>query len=175
MRFNEDYWKSAMNIVAQLVDLDPTLKENIEHDNLFMLAAALPFLSGSPFWQREGICNLLLIVSISIPGRLKQIYTHCEVDNKEILSRLMILVHDTGIKQIQLRGLALMAIVMINDYLQDQDRDRSIGKYNPISDGSWDYSTERQKLIAIVKSSFCPDMDEIFSLEQALIRTFWLD
>jgi len=135
----------------------------------------LPFIADSPEWQRESMNNLILIIAISIPGNAKGIFSHCKNDDKDTLNRLRIFIHPTGNQEIQERGIALMTIVMLNDYYSDQKFDEKIGKYNPLISGVWNYEQKKQELALTVQRKACPLMDHFFSLEDALTRSFWLN
>lgn len=173
MKFSAYYWRTSVEAVGQLLQMDNESLYLLHKDNLFKLATALPWLAQAPDWQREGLSNLLMIVTISVPGAIKNLFSHSIADDNDILHRLYIFLHPDGDLTIQKRGIALMALVMLNDYWNDQQIDKMTKKYNPILAGSWDYALKRKELISIIKSKDCPLMDNIFSLDCALSRNWW--
>jgi len=77
-----------------------------------------------------------------------------------------------GNKKIIKRGLNLILLNMLSDYARDQEIDQKAGKYNPVTAGKIDYSKERERLTAQIKSVKLPYMDEILDPENAPLE-FW--
>lgn len=173
-KFTESVWLDLVDRVVALYHCNEELTRSISDWSIGRLAAALPFLAGAKDAYRIALNNLLLVVAMSIPGVGKDVFLHGREDDQDVFHRLMLLYHEDGDHDIQMRGLALLAIVMINDYCTDMDSDAKVGKYNPVLTGAWDPVQKRKELVEQVQAIPCEEMDGIMSLENAVTQEYWL-
>jgi len=174
-RFSDNIWDFLVERVALFLHYDHEMSMSVYHNQLFKLAAAMPFLAMADNPMRYAMQNLVTIIMMSSAGVAKDIFLHNQCDDEEVFNRLRLLFHsNVGQESIQRRALALLAIVMINDYCTDQQEDMGNEKYNPVTAAVWDPSVEKSKLVEYIQSTHCPDVDVIFPLETALNRGFWL-
>ncbi len=174
VRFSENVWMDLVGRVCALYHLDGSDRERIASCSLFKLATALPFLAGATDAYRISLNNLMLVLVMSMKGVGKEVFLHDSIDDLDVFHRLQLLYHEDGDHDIQMRGLALLAIVMINDYCTDMAEDSKNGKYNPVLTGAWDPDTKRKELISMVKGIRCPEMDSVFPLDDAVDQDSWI-
>lgn len=174
MQFTESEWSSMVDTASSVYQLDSTTISIVRSCSLFKLAAAIPYLAESTDRRRESLSNLLLVIAMSLPFPTKDLFAHCITDDDDPLNRLSVFLRSSsGRMDIQKRAVALLSLVMLNDYRTDYESDWKAGKYNPLVEKKWKYETVRDELIKCIGSVDCPVMDEIFSLEEALGRSYW--
>ncbi len=82
--------------------------------------------------------------------------------SRKWITRLEPIAHfGQGDQAIIRRGLAHLALNMVDDYRRDVDIDQSIGKYNPVAAGVWDAESIAEELEAIIEATESPELDHI--------------
>ena len=173
-RFTDCIWTDLVRRVGVLCNFDETIIISIMENQLFKLATALPYLAGAHEAQRLALNNLLLIIAMSLHTPCKDVFLHKPEDDDDVFHRLKLLYHEDGDHDIQMRGLALMAIVMINDHCHDAEEDSAIGKYNPIVAKKWNAYPYQKILVDFINTVPGPKMDELFPINQAKEMNGWI-
>lgn len=115
------------------------LKYEIELDNNYSWGL-LPFIAGCKKPEPTAL-NHLSAYLIAAKGAKKEFFHSIEND-ENILNRLQCINHFMGgNKRVLEKGMKLLALVMIHDYKKDVLKDKKRGKYNPVGEGVWNYST----------------------------------
>jgi hypothetical protein len=166
-------FKEWENIAASVADAFHMNKEDREwllNKNLAKLIAAIPYLAGCEDPGRTAITHLgAYILSI----RIKTVANCQPTDDVDLFRRLEMINNFIGGDQaIIQKGMSLIALNMIADYARDIEEDRMFGKYNPVDSGAFNYEFEKKRLVTIIETVQCREMDEIMSMDEA-IEAFW--
>lgn len=144
-------------------------------DELVCLIAALPFLAHCSHPERISVLHTSAYFIMATKGNLKRIFSHDKLDDSTFMERLAPLnTFKDGDSCVIKRGLNLLLLIMIQDYIVDLESDKLKDKYNPIAYGVWDGEALREQLIIQIRNSFCPEMESIFPLSLAVKRSFWI-
>lgn len=146
------------------------------NDPLVRLIAALPFIAHCSHPQRISALHTNAYFLMAQKGYFKTVFSHDALDDENLVDRLHPLncFYDGNI-QIITRGMNILLLVMIQDYIADARNDSLEGKYNPVTSGAWQAETIREKLISEIESIQNPEMEQIFPLEMVKERKFWED
>ena len=166
-------WERIVSSVSKTFGFSAEIREKIFNNESAKLIALIPFLSGAPLPFRAA-CSGLAIYYLSIGEGTKQFFTHTELDNGFVLTRLKnLMLYSGGDEKIQVAGIALLALHMVHDYERDKEVDVKLGKYNPIGMKVWDFHSVKQELYAL----FMPE-EPIFSpfiAVETYLNTYWED
>lgn len=133
------------------------------------LIAALPFIAGCPEAERIAAIHLAAYL-LSVKT---DIFTANMRDNRDVFARLEAISHFPGGKaEIIKKGMSLLALCMLANYNKDRERDKDSEKYNPLNRGVFDFPEEKNKLMETIHSVDAPEIDAIFTVEEAL-RGWW--
>lgn len=145
-------------------------------DPLIRLIAALPFIAGSSHPERLSIIHVNAYFLMSCDSEFRIVFNHDIIDNNDYFERLAPLnTFRDGNKKIIERGMSIILLVMLQDYIADTDNDKANNKYNPINNGVWNASEMRKNLIIKIRSIRCPEMEEIFPTDAVINRKYWLE
>ena len=68
--------------------------------------------------------------------------------------------------------MSLIALNMLSDYRRDVELDASIGKYNPIGAGDWNYDEKLDELLTSISAVDSPEMDDIVEVH-TIMNSLW--
>ena len=136
------------------------------------LIAAVPFLAGCGKAEETSFSHLSIYI-MSIEESTKEVYFHKPEDDADLYSRLKPIRNFSGGDQKIIQCcMDLLALSMISNYKQDAESDKSMGKYNPVAEGKWDYEAEAAKLQSSIEANITPEIKDIYTGDDAL-RAFW--
>jgi hypothetical protein len=100
----------------------------------------------------------------------KKVFDHDPSDNLSPTARLTpIADFEGGDKAVLTEGMNRLALIMVNGYKKDLEKDKQSGEYNPILAKSWDY----EAIVARLSVGKVPSpLDSIIPAE-AVTKTFW--
>ena len=163
-------WDSLAEVISRAFRFTPEEEDRFRNKNIAKLIAAIPFLADCEDPKRTSISHLGTYV-LSI--RAKEYANAKPSDNISVMRRLELLSNFIGgDKKIIKRGMNLIAICMLSDYVRDLGVDALTGKYNPVSSGGVDAELEIERLTEEVRAVECGDMDRVVSVIEAR-RGFW--
>jgi hypothetical protein len=169
-QWTESTWLEISNHVAETFGLSARRSAALRSKQIAQLIAAIPFLAGCDQPRKLAVKNLShYVVSCGVGG---QVYAATPDNSRDLFGRLAPAEYVGGDQRIVLRGMSLIALNMLADYKRDLELDRSIGKYNPVGDGSWDYEQKRAELTANIDAVDCPDMDKLVDAH-TIQNVFW--
>jgi hypothetical protein len=159
----------SIELTFRLTDLE---RATLEQDPLIRLLSLLPYFAECPEPERLGYLNLSTYISERRGG--KQYFLHLPEDDTDYLSRLAVFarIMDGGDPAVIDKGLSLAAMVMLNEYLLDQDEDLQNGKYNPLNSGTWNFTQAMNDLQARVHKTPVARMDVLFVVS-FMAMTWW--
>lgn len=161
------HWPTILSDVNSLFHFSPETIEKLAHSRIAKLTATIPFIAGCRNPVRIAVSHLIYVLSAEIPS-IAQHFLHSFADNDNVLSRLERISHfPDGDPLIIQRGMNLLAVIMISDYLKDKEHDKKIKKYNPLENGVWNAERKIEKLENEIKSVPCPEMDAIITVDEA--------
>lgn len=163
-------WESIVSKTAETFRLNDSEADSLRKNELVRMFALLPYFAECPNHEGIGLLNVSIYITERVGGR--EFFIHHEGHDLEYLRRFQPFrdVMAGGKEEVIEKGLALAGLVMLNDYLQDQEEDVARGKYNPLNEGSWDYDSARQALEGKAQALPVQRMDKLFSL--AIIRAW---
>lgn len=166
MNTNIEYTTDA---VAAAFGLKPEETSRLKQAPVPKLIAALPFIAGCPKAERISAAHL----AVYILSLKTNIFNATEQDNRDIFARLeRISTYPGGDPKIIKKGMCLLALCMLANYDKDRLKDMDSGKYNPLNREAFDFEEEINRLIEIVHSIDAPEIDTIFTVEEAL-KGWW--
>lgn len=168
-RFTESTWLGLTDHVAREFGMSAERLEMLRAKDIARLIAAIPFLAGCENAAETAKANLRHYVMSCGVGR--QIYAATPDNSSGVFGRLSPAKYQGGDEAVILRGMSLIALNMLADYKRDVELDRSMGKYNPIGAGDWNYDEKYAELMSNVTAIECPEMDEI--VEVHTIMNHW--
>lgn len=159
---NRVNWEHLVEQTAQSFRLTNQERDSLKNTKIAQLIGALPFLANCNQPERTSLAHLSIYL-IAMKGSKSEFY-HDTRDNNNVLNRLEAINHfDGGDKKIIEKGMKLLALNMVHDYMRDIEEDSLNNKYNPISAGEWDYKTIVRELTADITAIDCPQMDDYFT------------
>ncbi len=170
--FPEETWRRISGEIAGAFRMTAEEAEEFGRHKIARLIAALPYLAGCDDAGRTAVAHLGTYV---LSGReTKHWFNATARDSASILERLW-LISDFrgGDAKIIERGLKLLALNMISDYGRDVAEDATLGKYNPVAAGDFDFRKTVEDLEWSILSTSCPEMDEIISIGEMPLG-FWV-
>ena len=135
-------------------------KQAFKSKDVARLIGSLPFIAGCDDAHRTAVTHLGTYV---LSVRETKPYFHAlPEDNSGVFERLRLGCNfKGGDRDILEKGMSILALIMVNDYNRDMHIDDAIGKYNPLSDGSFDYEALREDLEKKIEAVVCPEIDRI--------------
>jgi hypothetical protein len=158
--FSAETWDAISDAVAKAFRMTDDESVFLKNKDIAKLIAALPFLAGCEDAERTAVAHLSTYV---LSWRETKSYFNAQPgDNGSVFDRLrLIMSFKGGDHEIIERGMSLLALNMITDYRRDAEEDVFLGKYNPVSDGEFDYETLTAELKGRIDAIKCPEMDKI--------------
>lgn len=167
-----EQWDDVLSRAGAVLNFGIEQKEQLKNSRMAWLIAATPFLAGCKK-ETETSFSHLVIYLMSLDESAKDIYFHKPEDDEDIYFRLFpINSFSGGNREIIQCCMDLMALCMLSNYKKDSEADKTIGKYNPINDGKWDYETMSAILIQNIDKTITPEISEIYTKDDAL-KAYW--
>ena len=170
VRFTESTWSDLTGHVASEFGFSEERLEMLRAKDIARLIGAIPFLAGCDDAFETAATNLRHYVMSCGVG--SQIYAATPENSCDVFGRLSPAKYHGGDEAIILRGMSLIALNMLADYKRDVELDRSMGKYNPIGAGDWNYTEKYAELMSNVTALECPEMDDIVEVH-TIMDTWW--
>lgn len=165
---------SWIGIVGQLkisFRLTDNEVKKLEESKIARLIGAIPFLAKCDNPERKAINHLSTYLAAARGSKVLSL--HNLDDDRDILARLEeINTFTSGDPKIIEKGMKLLALNMVHDYLRDMEEDRLNNKYNPLNSGVWNYQKVVDQLITDINSIECKEMDELFSTSDAVFSVW---
>lgn len=169
--FSEARWLELVDRVSLLFHVSEDRKEKILRNKAMKLTAAIPFIAGCRNPMRTALSHLTIYTAAASEGG-KDVFGHRFSDNDDLFTRLERISHfEGGDERLIDRGMALLALAMLEDHKADAEEDRLKGKYNPVNSGAWNYEETAAKLKSRIKALPCQAMDSIYGPDQA--PSYW--
>lgn len=148
----ENYWLRISGIIAETFRMDPEERARLQKHPTARLIGCLTWIAGTRKPERDGISNLAVyIMSIR---ETKAWYAHLPDDDRTVYERLNHIMNFSGGSELlKAKGMALIALQMLNDYRRDQEADLLKGKYNPLNAGTWDLQQLRSQLLQTIRKA----------------------
>ena len=168
----KEQWQKVSSRVRTVFNFGIKQTEWLEGCKMAKLIAAIPYLAGCKRAEETSFTHLSVYV-MSNDESVKEIYFHKPGDDEDVYSRLSPGNNFIGGDQKIIQCcMDLIALNMISNYNKDSDNDLTIGKYNPVAEGRWNYSELSQKLIQSIKVNISPEISAFYDVEDAL-RGLW--
>ncbi len=168
----KENWERVSSRVKAVFNFGIEKSDWLENCRMARLIAAVPFLAGCNKAEETSFTNLVIYV-LSIDESSKEIYFHKPGDDTDLYSRLAPINNFLGGDQKIIQCcMDLIALNMIAGYKRDMKEDESIGKYNPLNIGNWDYDTMSEKLVQDINAVITSEISSIYTMEDAL-RGLW--
>ena len=167
-----EQWENVLSRAAAVFNFGIEEKEEFKNSRMAKLIAATPFLAGCNKAAETSFSHLSIYI-MSLDESAKDIYFHKPEDNEDIYSRLFPISNFFGgNRKIIQCCMDLMALCMLSNYKKDAAEDKTIGKYNPIDIGKWDYEFMSKQLIGSIQKTITSDISTVYTVEDA-VRGFW--
>lgn len=168
----EEQWNILAGRAGAVLNYGIEDKAWLKQSKIARLITAIPFLAGCDKAEETAFSHLLIYL-IALHESGKSIFLHKPIDDRDVYTRLFPLSNFMGgdVSVISC-GLDLIALTMIAGYRRDAGEDEKLGKYNPLNAGKWDYATESDKLTGKIKASITPEMEVLYTVEDAL-KGYW--
>lgn len=166
-----DQWPEIAEAVGRAFRMDTQELTWLKKKPVAKLIGAIPFLAGCDQPARTAVAHLgTYILSIR---ETKPFFNADPTDDGDILDRLRLIMNFRGgDAEIIDKGMALLALNMLDDYKQDIQIDSALGKYNPVTSGAIDYEVTREELVNRVTPSSTEAVDE-YSEIGPIVRGPW--
>ena len=152
-------WKGIVESVAVAFQFTTDEKQRFASKDLAKLIAAIPYLAGSKDPHRTSLSHLgTYVLSVKLKGEAKARPSDTEYFMRriELLGNFL-----DGDEEIITRGMNLIALCMLSNYVHDVENDNEEGKYNPVATGEIDANAIRADLVRAIEAVPCSDMDRI--------------
>ncbi|MFP4377974.1 MAG: hypothetical protein ACLFP4_13105 [Spirochaetales bacterium] len=161
----------VLNEVARAFDMSDKEREQFAGAKIARLIAVLPFAADARHAERTAMHHLSTYV-LSVRDTRHAFYATPE-DDVDVFARLApINQFDGGDAATIKKGMAYLALNMVNDYARDVEIDRTLGKHNPIATGAWNLDDIRGELERIIETTDAPALDEM-NFDDVETMTFW--
>jgi len=169
--FSESQWEEISGRVAEAFRMTSDETERLRNKNIAKLIAATPFLAGCQDAARTAVAHLgTYILSLR---ETKPYFNATEEDNGSVLERLRLISNfKGGDPKIIDRALSLLALNMVTDYRRDAAEDVFLNKYNPVSDGQFEFEALVSDLTRRIEEVSCPEMEQILPIKAGPLG-FW--
>ncbi len=168
----EAQWDAIVGSTGAAFRMDEEETTWLRTKPIARVIAAIPFLAGCRNAARTAVTHLgTYLLSIK---ETKPFFNASHEDDGNILDRLQLISSfDGGDQRIIDRGMALIALSMIEDYKRDIQIDAALGKHNPVATGAFDYDQIHDELQRRVEAVDCPAMDAFLALEDVGTMGYW--
>ena len=169
--FTEAKWSEISDAVSKAFRMNAEEREAFAEKRVAKLIAAIPFLAECEDAERTAVAHL---GSYLLSVRATKRYFNARPDDSESITERLRLISNFkgGDQRIIERGTNLLALNMVSDYRRDAEEDVFLRKYNPVSEGDFDYESTIGELKKRIEEVPCSEMDEIMSPSFALLD-FW--
>lgn len=165
-QFSQAAWNEIVTAISRTFRFTEAEETAFSSNETAHLIAAIPFIAGCDEAERTAIAHLSVYIAAIRGGRT--IFDHTETDDGDILNRLRLIMQFKGGNREAIgHGMNLLALVMVNGYKRDQDKDRKSGEYNPLNSGAWNYDETCGKLTSAIRASFSDNIASLMSVEGA--------
>ena len=162
---SRETWESLVDEVLMGMPQFKDKKQIIQDHRLCRLIGMLPFLASTDNPFRDGFTNLSLFL-LSKDSPFGNVYNDQPNEHMDIMRPLIPFCHFSGgDERLLSRGMHLVAMVLLNEYKRNMDRDLDENRYNPLNSGQWNYQAVMETLSLCVDEVPCPLMDDILSRE----------
>lgn len=169
-----EQWDKISSRVRAVLNYGIAKTEWLQKSRMARLVASVPFLAGCDKAEETSFTNLTIYL-MSMDESVRDIYFHKPVDDSDIYRRLFPISHfvggDRGVIQC---CLDLMALSMVSNYEKDAEKDSTLGKYNPVAEGKWNYQEISEKLKVQINNTITPEISAVFSMDDAM-KGLWND
>ena len=169
-QWTENTWLETTDHVAREFGLADRSVCALRAKNIARLIGAIPFLAGCENPERTAIANLSHYVMSCGVG--KELYAASPGNSTDVFGRLAPARYVGGDSAIIRKGMSLIALNMLSDYRRDVELDASIGKYNPIGAGDWNYDEKLDELLTSISAVDSPEMDDIVEVH-TIMNSLW--
>jgi hypothetical protein len=169
--FTETKWSEISDAVSKAFRMTTKEREALKEKRVARLIAAIPFLAECEDAERTAVAHVgTYLLSVRETKR----YFNAKPDDSESVTERLRLISNFkgGDQRIIERGMNLLALNMVSDYRRDAEEDVFLRKYNPVSEGDFDYESTIGELKERIEEVPCSEMDKIMSLSFALLD-FW--
>lgn len=164
-------WPEIAESIATAFRMDHEEAEWLENKRIAKLIGAIPFLAGCDQPGRTAVTHVSTYL-LSIKDT-KPFFNADPADDIDILERLRLIMNFRGgDPRIIDKGMSLLALSMLDDYKRDIHIDDTLGKYNPVAVGAFDYESTRADLLRRIETVACPQMDEILNSDMGT-ESYW--
>jgi len=155
--FTDVEWNQVLGHLADVIGDEASRYAKIPAAKV---AAAISYLAGSEDPDRFAVSNLLTFHAAT---KARSLFNHRPSDDGDILRRLATIQFGTLADPHTVDyGMTLLALISLSDHEHDQQDDRKIGKYNPVTEGRWDAAALKKKLEAHLEGD--PRLRQEFAL-----------
>ena len=149
---------------SDLLEMDNESHDWLQQTKVARLIAELPYIAGCQNADRAAYAQ---VGTLLLASRNSKVFGHRPTDT--LRSRLFTIRHfEGGDRQLIERGLHLPELGSLSDHVADMEYDQVVGKYNPLNTSEIVHETERDRLVALIESVPCPEMDTILSAPEAI-------
>jgi hypothetical protein len=161
----EVYWETLADKVCTTFSFTDEESRSFLNNKVAELIGCLPKIAGTQTPERDGCSNLAVyIMSIR---ETRQFYNHQKCDDTDVFARLQnIMNFNGGDLNLLQKGMALLALMMVNDYKRDEEDDREVRKYNPITAGTWIFNELRYQILKDYEKIESDKIDSILTLSE---------
>jgi hypothetical protein len=168
----QDVWARIFPLFAENFRLTDEEKERFSRNSVLQLIGYTPWLAGCADRERTALTNMAVFM-ISSFGESRFVFDHTPADDLSPVARLAPLMNFRGgDRAIINRAMNMLALIIVNGYNRDRDKDADMGGYNPLNSGAWDYEAVTAKLNEEIYRVSCPEMDQVLSSRE-LARGSW--
>ena len=171
--FMTETWPGVAEKMSKAFNFSPEEAAKLEQNKTAMLIAALPFLASCDNPERTAL-NHLSTYLVALNPACKAVFEHTPDDDSRSRRRLAEISHfHSGDPNVIERGMTLLELEMLSNYIKDQETDQEAAKYNPVVSGAWaDYEDRKALLSEALDVISMPEMDEIMDIDFAT-RGWW--
>lgn len=163
---NEFNWDHQVSQISESFRFNDKERASLRESKIAKLIGVLPFLSSCENQERTSLRHLATYIIASRGS--KDVFYHNIFDNNDVLSRLYsINTFVGGDKLVIEKGMKLLALNMVHNYLRDIEEDSIRNKYNPIASGVWNYKLIVKELEHDISKIDYKEMDEYFNIIEA--------
>ena len=161
-------WNNLVNIVSSAFHLTEKERIALYKSRIARLIAAIPYLAGCEDVERTAISHLGIYM---FTIRTRNFFCTGTEEIKGLFKRMRMINNYLGGKTTLLeRGMNLILLNILAEYEHDLSETWNPKKQDPMIAGIWYLKEEKDDLIKRIKAVNAPYMDEIITIEQAMIE-----
>ena len=168
--WKETEWKAIFARVATVMRLTPEERRAYESHSIAQLIGAIPYFAECENPDEVAEHNLTLYLASCGPAT--PMFFHRPEHDSSVYARLSAARYDGGDERVILKGMSMLALNMLCDYERDIALDASMGKYNPIGAGVWDFESLHDELVETIDSVESPELESLISRHEVM-NAFW--